>query len=120
MHIQFSGGVHGQLCYTCNTCVVVRCITCVEIEVYYMYAGYMCNARSTHVIHVYNIHLHYKCIYTHVIHYMIYTCNTLYDIHMCYMCETCVLQVFTHVLQVHITCVIHLKDHTCSTNVSHM
>ncbi len=38
--------------------------------------------------------MYYTCSYTHVIH--------MYDtgIQMLYMCEPCVLQVFTHVLQV--------------------
>ncbi len=34
--------LHGQLCYTCM-CGVFMCITCVEIQVYYIYSRYMCH-----------------------------------------------------------------------------
>ncbi len=61
------------------------CITCVaDTCVLHMY--YMCNTCVGYAPVE-------TCIPTHVIH--------VYDIHVYYTFETCVLQVFTHVLQVY-------------------
>ncbi len=81
--------LHGQLCHSCNTCVVVL--------VYYM--AKIC------VLYIYLLDMYYyTCISTHVIGYtpvlhMYYICRI-------YTCITCVKHVYcrysTHVLQVHV------------------
>ncbi len=45
--------------------------------------------------------------------------SLLKDINLYYMCETSIKSVYTCITGVWITCVIHLKYHTCITHVAH-
>ncbi len=80
-----------------------------------------------HAIWVQNIHLYYTCIFSHVIHvqaiHLYYTCIFVHviqvqAIHLYYtgIYEICVLQVFTHELQVYD---LHVVIHLHTTNILH-
>ncbi len=123
---------HGQLCYSCNACVVV-------LGVLHVYK-YRCITR---VVHTCVLHMFYTCNacvgYIHLLHMYFYTCNTcvwytpvlhvwnmsiivvwieyvihLKTPHMYYMCDTHVLHVY-HTCNIHVA---HLVVYTSSTYLS--
>ncbi len=74
------------MCYYCNSCGVFRCITCVEIYLYYMCGRYTPWLRVWNMSVSGVLHMYHRC--------MNYMCNTPKTPHMYYMCITHVIHMW--------------------------